>query len=258
MDLNIKNRKFLVCGATSGFGRAVSENLLREDARIIAVARNLEKLKELEKIKPESVKIFQGDLFEEDSLEELLEIEEMKDLSGALINAGGPPAGKYMEMSIEQWDKAYETVLRWKIMLTNKLIPLFLKNKYGRMVFLESAAVKQPIGNLVLSNSLRMAVVGMVKSLALDLASEGITMNIMAPGYHETQALKRLINKKAEVDGISYEEAKSGISSEVPVGRLGTPKDFGSLAAWLLSEKSGFITGQTISVDGGNIRHVFG
>ncbi len=258
MDLNLGNKKFLVCGATSGFGRSVAENLMNEGAKVIAVARDKDKLNELADQYSDSVSIFSADLTSEERIEALFEKNDLSDLDGALINAGGPPAGNFLETEISDWDNAYQSVVRWKIIMTKKLVPLFRKNKYGRLLYIESASVKQPIENLVLSNSLRMAVVGMVKSLALDLASEGITLNIMAPGYHETQAVERLVNKKSENEKISYEEAKSKISSVIPLGFMGSPDDFGSLATWLLSEKSRYITGQTINIDGGVVKHVFG
>ncbi len=258
MDLNLKDKKFLICGATSGFGRGVAGNLLTEGAKILAVARDQDKLDELSSMHKGAVTTFSGDLTREKTLDKLFRDHDLTDLSGALINAGGPPAMKFMETDIGDWDKAYETLIRWKVLITKKLAPIFQKNNYGRLLFIESASVKQPIDNLVLSNSLRMAITGMVKSLALDLAPTGITLNVLAPGYHETNAVKRLINKKAENENISYEEAKSAITTGIPLGTMGSPNDFGSLATWLLSEKSAYITGQTISIDGGIIKHVFG
>ncbi len=258
MDLNLSNKKFLVCGATSGFGRGVAENLLAEGAKIIAVARDKDKLDELADHYKKSVSIFSADLTSEEHIEALFEKNDLSDIDGALINAGGPPAGNFLETDISEWDKAYRSVVRWKIIMTKKLVPILRKNSYGRLLYIESASVKQPIENLVLSNSMRMAVVGMIKSLALDLASEGITLNIMAPGYHETKAVKRLVTKKSEKENISYEEAKSQINSGIPLGFMGSPDDFGSLATWLLSEKSRYITGQTINIDGGVVKHVFG
>ena len=258
MDLNLKDKRFLVCGATSGFGGAVAQNLLAEGAKIIAVARDKEKLFELQSLNKKNVTIYSGDLTRDNTIHELASKTDFSELQGALINAGGPPAMKFEETKIDDWDAAYQTLIRWKVLITKKLIPVFRKNKYGRMLFIESASVKQPIENLVLSNSLRMAVVGMVKSLSQDLIHEGVTLNILAPGYHETQAVKRLITKKAKNGGMDYDVAKQKIESGIPAGKMGFPDDLGSLATWLLSEKSGYISGQTISIDGGMIRSVFG
>lgn len=124
---------------------------------------------------------------------------------------------------------------------------------YGRIVFVESMSVKQPVENLVLSNSLRMAVIGMAKTLSREIASSGITVNVMAPGYHATPAIDRLVAKKMEQSGKPEREIIEGFTSSVPVGFMGSTADFASLAAWLMSPHSRYITGQTISVDGGAI-----
>jgi 3-oxoacyl-[acyl-carrier protein] reductase len=179
-------------------------------------------------------------------------------LSGALINAGGPPAKSFMETNIADWDEAYSNLLRWKIEISKKLIPLFEKEKYGRLLYIESASVKQPMENLVLSTSLRLAVVGFVKTLAGELAAKGITANVLAPGYHLTSAVDRIFKKRSELSGISYEQAKESLIESIPVKTIGMPDDLAALAVWLLSPSSRFVTGETISVDGGSIKHIFG
>jgi 3-oxoacyl-[acyl-carrier protein] reductase len=133
-----------------------------------------------------------------------------------------------------------------------------MENNYGRIVMVESVSVKQPVENLVLSNSLRMAVVGMAKTLANEVGHKGITVNIMAPGYHDTPAMDRLFAKKAEVSGVSVEEARRLFEKELMTGRMGDAAEFAILAAWLLSPSSRYITGQTFSVDGGRVKFVFG
>jgi 3-oxoacyl-[acyl-carrier protein] reductase len=133
-----------------------------------------------------------------------------------------------------------------------------VKNKYGRILFIESATVKQPLENLVLSNSLRAAVVGMVKTLSQEIASTGVTLNVMAPGSHNTPAIDRIYKKKSEQTGLPFEQVRATAIQQIPVGFLGEAADFASLAAWLLSPYSRFITGQTISVDGGAVRGIMG
>ena len=118
---------------------------------------------------------------------------------------------------MEDWDKAYRQVLRWKVDLAHTFLPLFEKNNFGRYLFIESISVKQPVPNLVLSTSLRMAVTGFVKTLSDEIALKGITANVLAPGMHMTPALERLIWKNSEVDGISFDEAKEKIIDNVPV-----------------------------------------
>ncbi|MEQ8525057.1 SDR family oxidoreductase [Gracilimonas sp.] len=258
MDLEISNQRFLICGASSGFGRAVAEQLLNEEANIIAVARGKEKLQELEGEFPSQVQTVIGDLTDEKTRDEIESILTDQQLHGALINAGGPPALSAMETSLEQWDDAYQTVLRWKVDLTKRLVPHFKRYEYGRILFVESQSIKQPIPSLVLSNSFRAAVAGFAKTLSLEIAQEGITVNLLAPGSHETPAIDRVIQKRAEESGKSFDEVKADMEKSIPVGRMGTGEEFATLATWLLSPHSGYVTGQTISHDGGNIKGLFG
>jgi len=258
MNLNIANQKFLVGGASSGFGRAVTEALVSEGARVTAVARNRTQLEALQQLSPGHIEIFPGDITRPETLDELFNIPGNREFHGALINGGGPPAMHFVETKLIDWDEAYRQLVRWKVDITQRLAAFMSVSQYGRLLFLESVAVKQPIANLVLSNSLRMAVVGFVKTFSNEVANQGITMNIIAPGYHETPALLRLYKKKSEMEGMTEEEAKQAFIRNVPVGSLGNPNNFASLAAWLLSPQSGYITGQTISVDGGVVKGVFG
>ncbi|MCP9290920.1 SDR family oxidoreductase [Gracilimonas sediminicola] len=258
MDLKINNHLFLICGASSGFGRAVAERLVQEEAKVIAVARREEKLKELKDDYPEQVQVFAGDLTDNQILTELEALMKGRNLSGVLINAGGPPALSALETSMDQWDDAYQNVLRWKVDLTKRLVPIFQKQNYGRILFVESQSIKQPIPSLVLSNSLRAAVAGFAKTLSLEIANQGITVNLLAPGSHETPAIERVIQKRAEESGKTLDEVKADMEASIPVGRMGTGEEFASLAAWLLSPHSGYVTGQTISHDGGNIKGLFG
>ena len=257
MDLQLKNKLFIVTGASSGFGRAIASMLCEEQALVMAVARGMDKLKALQDEHP-SIEVLSLDMTQPESLNRLVESVGERDLTGIVVNAGGPPAKAFLETNMEDWDLAYRQVLRWKVDLVHTFLPLFEKNNYGRYVFIESISVKQPVPNLVLSTSLRMAVTGFVKTLSNEIALKGITANVLAPGMHMTPALERLIWKNSEVDGISFEEAKEKIIDNVPLKRTGNVDDFGSLALWLLSPWSSYITGQTISVDGGAVRGAMG
>lgn len=258
MDLKLSNQRFLICGASSGFGRAVAERLLTEGANVFVVARRKEKLDELKSAYPEQVTTIIGDLTNNSVLDKIESIIKDNQLHGVLINAGGPPALSAMETSLEQWDEAYQSVLRWKVALTKRLVPYFSTHSYGRILFVESHSIKQPIPSLVLSNALRAAVVGFAKTLSHEVAKKGITVNILAPGSHQTPAIDRVIKKRAENSGQSFQEVKAAMEKSIPVGRMGTGEEFASLAAWLFSPHSGYVTGQTISHDGGNIKGLFG
>ena len=258
MNLGLQNQLFVVTGASSGLGRAVAENLLHEGAKVIVVGRRAELLKSLEDSFPGRVESFSTDLTSPGFSEALVKQIGNRNLDGILVNGGGPPAKAALETKIEEWDSAYNLILRWKVEMMLVLTPLFKKNQYGRILFLESTSVKQPIENLVLSTSLRLAVVGFAKTLSQELAHDGITVNVIAPGSHDTKALERLFIRKSEDMDISVAEAKKIFEHAIPVKRLGRPPEFASLATFLLSPISGFITGQTISVDGGAGKGIFG
>jgi 3-oxoacyl-[acyl-carrier protein] reductase len=258
MDLGIKNKVFIVTGAGTGLGRAVAEALLEEGAYVIANSRTEEHLKALAALCPDRVEYIVGDIHSEQIQEELLHKLANREPAGLVINAGGPPAMAAMETQMDDWDGAYHSVMRWKIQFLQRLIPRFINQNYGRVVFIESISVKQPVQNLVLSTSFRMAVVGYVKTLSQEIGQHGITLNVLAPGYHHTNALQRVIDKKSRVDNLSTQEAEDALLAETLSHKLGEPQDFASLALWLLSPLSRYITGQTISVDGGISRGVFG
>jgi 3-oxoacyl-[acyl-carrier protein] reductase len=258
MDLKIKDSFFIVTGAGSGFGRAIAEQLLNDGAEVLAVARTLEVLESFKAQQQVKLNILTGDITQSSVQQKVVKFCEGRILSGLVVNAGGPPAGSFLETKLSDWDEAYRIVLRWKVDFVQQMLPVFIQQNYGRILFIESVSVKQPVENLVLSNSLRPAVVGFVKSLAADLARNNITLNILAPGYHNTAAMKRLFKKKSELTGISIDEAKEVFEQQIPVGKMGEAFEMASLASWLLSPLSRFTTGQTFSHDGGLVKGLFG
>ena len=254
MDLGLRGKLYVVTGATSGFGGSIADLLIAEGAHVIINARGEEKLKSKQLAHPDQVEILAGDITTDATLSSLIRMIGDRQLHGVVVNAGGPPAMSFVNTQLSDWDSAYERILRWKIKITQEVLPLFEQHNHGRLVYIESASVKQPIENLVLSNSMRLAVVGFVKTLSQEIASKGITLNIIAPGYHATPAMERLFTHKSMLLGITPEEARTEYEEETKVGRLGDPMDLASLALWLLSPQSSFVTGQTISVDGGMIK----
>jgi len=258
MDLELANQRFVVCGASGGFGRAIAEQLLEEGAKVIAIARRQSKLNELARKYPQTMVCITGDLQKATVHNQIEHMIGSNPLHGIVFNAGGPPTGSALSTTMKQWDKAYHLVLRWKIDLALRLVPRLVSRKYGRVLFIESQSVKQPVEDLVLSNAMRMAVVGFAKTLSHEIASSGVTVNIIAPGSHDSPAIERVVKSIAERNKQSISEAKETISKAIPVGRMGKPEELASLAAWILSPHAGFVTGQTISHDGGNINFVFG
>jgi 3-oxoacyl-[acyl-carrier protein] reductase len=258
MDLGLQEQLFIVGGATSGFGKAITLALVNEGARVIAIARGIDKLTELQLVAPNQINILAGDLAEEETLNRLLSLIQDQPIHGMVVNAGGPPPKMVLETTLEDWDKAYQTLLRWKVALTQAIVPKMVSAGYGRIVYIESVSVKQPVENLVLSTSLRLAVVGMVKTLSQEIASTGVTLNVLGPGSHNTPAINRLYTKKAEQTGLPFDQVKEMGIQQIPVGKLGEAADFAGLAIWLLSPQSKFITGQTITIDGGAVKGIMG
>ncbi len=258
MDFNLSDKLFTVLGATSGLGLAITESLIAEGANVIINARGEENLNAIKAKFGEKIEILQGDITTDATIANLFRLIGKRTLHGIVINAGGPPAKSFLETDLSDWDDAYKNILRWKVKLTHELLDKLRPQNYGRLLFIESAAVKQPVENLVLSNSLRLAVVGFVKTLSQEIAEYGITANILAPGYHSTPAMERLFNKKSMLLGISPLEAKKIYEDETLIKKLGDPTDFASIALWLLSPLSSFVTGQTISIDGGLVKGTMG
>lgn len=254
MDLEVKDKLFIVCGATSGFGQAIAKQLVNEGANIIAIARNEEKLGEFQDAFSSQVDIHIGDITESKTIQSLKKKLNGKAVSGILVNASGPPAKSFIETKLTDWDEAYRQLVRWKVEITQAFLPDFIRQNYGRFLFIESSSVKQPLENLVLSTALRLSVVGFVKTLSQEVPDKGVTFNILAPGFHETPAIERLVGKKAENLKISKKEAKAQIVNGIPMRRMGKVEHFSTLGAWLLSPLSDYVTGQVFTLDGGVVK----
>ncbi len=258
MNLHLDGQLFIIGGATSGFGKAITTALVAEGAKVIAVARSEEQLHILQQQYPSHIEILAIDITQPLAIEKLIAMVDKRQLHGIVVNAGGPPAKTVLETSMDDWDAAYNTIFRWKVAFAKAFVPLMQPYRYGRFLFIESSSVKQPLENLVLSNSLRLAVVGMVKTLALEIAATGITLNILAPGSHNTPAINRIYTKKSEQTNMTIGAVREAAIKQIPVQFLGEADDFASLAVWLLSKNSRYITGQTISVDGGAVKGTMG
>jgi len=174
-----------------------------------------------------------------------------------VTNAGGPPAGRFEQLTHQQWEDAIRLTLLSAVELTRQVLPGMKERRWGRIINITSIAVKQPVENLLLSNSLRAGLTGFARTLANEVAPDGITVNNVLPGYTRTERLDELAQMMAEKQGISASEFRGKWEKEIPMGRLGEPREFAAMVTFLASERASYVTGTSIQVDGGWIRSLF-
>lgn len=243
MDLKLQNKKVLVFGSSGGIGYAIAESMLEEKAAVCVNSRDSGRLqKTMDALKTEFGVV--ADLTKADQSKKAVQqaIEQMKGLDVLVMNTGGPAKGSFAEVTNEQWLLDFQNLWLSFTDAVKEALPHMKKQNYGRILIVTSLAAKEPLSGLTTSNGLRAGLAGLCKSLANEVAVHGITVNLLLPGYTNTDRLKDL--------KLSEEKVKQ----MVPAGRLGDPRELADLATFLSSPRAGYITGQSVAIDGGVLR----
>lgn len=263
MDLGLRGKVAIVAAASSGLGKATALELAAEGARVAINARNDEQLqataRQIQSTTGAEVLAIAGDVTNEDLVRRL--VSETKSRFGSVdilvANAGGPPAGFFDDFSAKHYREALELNLISTISLCREVIPHMRERGWGRIVAITSIAAKQPVENLILSNTARAGVLGFMKSLSQQIADDGITANTLCPGFHLTERLKTLSLSIAKKEGIGVEDLYARWAESTPMKRIGDPGEFAAVVAFLCSQRASYLTGTVIQVDGGAYRALY-
>jgi len=263
MDLGLTGKVAIVAAASSGLGKAAAMELAAEGARVAINARNEQQLRdtavEIQSKTGAEVMAIAGDVTSEELVRQL--VSETKSKLGSVdivvANAGGPPAGFFDDFGAQHYRDAVELNLISTINLCREAVPHMRERGWGRIVAITSIAAKQPVENLILSNTARAGVLGFMKSLSQQIAADGITANTLCPGYHLTERLTSLSSLIAKNEGLSVEDVYARWAASTPMKRIGDPKEFGAVVAFICSERASYLTGTVIQVDGGAYRALF-
>ena len=260
METGLKNKSVIVAASSQGMGLATAHAFAAEGARVAMCARNA---KTLAAAADEVRRMHKAEVIDQvlDVTDSVAVAAFVKSVAGKLggidvcvTNAGGPPAKNFLSITVEEWRKAVELNFLSVVHFAREVIPHMQKKRWGRIITITSTSVRQPIPDLVLSNSVRPSVVGLVKSLAVEFGKDGILVNNVAPGYTATERLSELSATRALAAGVSEQEIRDRWAADIPLRRLGKPEEIADTIVWLASERASYITGQTIMVDGGNYR----
>ena len=262
MDLGLKDRVAIVAASSEGLGRAVAMGLAREGAKLALCARTRSTLEtaaeEIRQATGAEVLAAPVDVTVYDEVRRFVNQtrERLGHVDICVTNAGGPPAKAFSETTIEDWQAGVNLNLMSALYFAREVLPVMQKQRWGRLITITSVSVKQPIDGLILSNAVRAAVGGLVKSLSNEYAKDNVLVNNVCPGYTLTARLDELASKLAAAEGVEPHEIRARWASQVPMGRLGTPDEFANLVVFLASERASYITGVSVAVDGGFVKGI--
>jgi 3-oxoacyl-[acyl-carrier protein] reductase len=260
MDLGLRGKVAVVAAASRGLGRAVAEELAAEGCPLVMCARGEETLSAavdaISSGTGAQVVGIAADISRAEEVNRVVSaaLDRFGRVDILVTNAGGPPSGKFESLGAGQWDDAVQLTLLSTVNFCRAVLPGMRRQRWGRIINITSITVKQPVDGLMLSNSLRAGVTGFARTLANEVAAEGITVNNVLPGYTRTQRVEDLARATSEREGMSIAEAVARWESEIPMRRLGEPREFAAVVAFLASERASYITGTSIQVDGGWIK----
>lgn len=260
MELGLTNKIAVVGASSKGLGKAIALGLAYEGARVTICARNSQVLEqtadEIREKTETDVLAIPTDVSQPEQVEKLISttIGHFGGIDILVNNAGGPRAGRFDDLSAKDYQDAVNLNLMSTINLCRAVVPWMQERGGGRIINLTSVSVKQPVDGLMLSNMARTGVIGFAKTLATELAPDKILVNNVCPGIIFTDRIKQLASVRAEESGITYDQALENMTANIPLGRIGDPEEFANLVVFLASEKSSYITGTTIQVDGGMVR----
>ena len=257
MKINLIGKKALVGGSSKGIGLGIATELANSGASVCLMARNESKLKEIVGQLPNSSNhsylVVDFSKFEDYKIK-IEEYVKNNKIDILVNNTQGPPAGDSLSKNIDSYQEAFDLLFKSVVHTTSLVIPGMQKNKWGRIINVTSVSVKEPLNYLVLSNSIRSAVVAWAKSLSVDLGPDGITVNSILTGYFDTERIKELNKEKSKSLNISEAEVLDKMKSLVPASRLGRPEEYGYLVSFLSSDNAAYINGASIPIDGGLLK----
>ena len=257
ITIDLKGKVAVVSAGTQGIGLACARRLVAAGASVAICSRNQHHVRDaVSELKTQGEARVLGhtvDVTDEAAVCEWIDtvVKELGTVDIAVANAGGPPAGTFRELSLETWDQAYHLTFRSVLHLTRAVVPVMRRKQKGSIIAIESVSVRFPIEGLILSNAFRLGVVGMLKTLAGEVAQDGIRVNIVGPGYTATKRLKELAGRLADVRGVAKDDVIREWSMKIPIGRLAEPDEIANVVLFLASDLASYITGQVILVDGG-------
>lgn len=257
MDLGLKGRGVIVAASSEGIGLATAQAFAREGAQVAMCARTEKTLMDAaEKIRQETRAEIMAqplDVTDAAAIQQFTEhvAKQFGRIDVCVTNAGGPPAKNFLSISTDEWRRAVEMNFLSVVYMARAVIPYMQRHRWGRIITITSVSVKQPVPDLIMSNAVRSAVVGLVKSLSNEFGKDGILVNNVGPGYTATERLKELAGTRALASGVPVEKIYEQWAADAPVRRVGEPQEIADLIVWLASERASYVTGQTVLADGG-------